>query len=393
MKLKPTKGILFVAATCIGSGMMALPITLAKIGLAPSILIMLALWSVVYYTALVSVELNLQAGKGLSLGALSAFFSYKKLSIVADILLKLLSYSLLALYISVGASVLSEIAGTGDLVTLYTVALLTILLLPANSVKQINSVLFIALLVVIGLFIFFLASSVEWNDIPLLEAGGASEISSWTVVIPVAFTSFGFQVIFHTLADHYKCDAKILKKVFFWGTLIPTVVYITWISVVLGAIYNHAPNFYNQMLRGYVTVGSLVTELSLIAKSKSVQLLTKWLAFLAIVTSAIGIGLGLVGTIAYQLRASSHSEKIRHWLAAVIAVLPPYIVVTLFPGAFISILGFAGMILSLIAIVLPVYLLTSVRNSALHYNELANRPLLILSFCVGILIVVCGLAI
>ena len=69
---KQTGAIILIAATCIGSGMIALPMLLVKLGIIPSVLLMLLIWSIIYYTSLVNIELNLQAGDGLSLGALGA---------------------------------------------------------------------------------------------------------------------------------------------------------------------------------------------------------------------------------------------------------------------------------------------------------------------------------
>ncbi|KJV62375.1 tryptophan/tyrosine permease family protein [Rickettsia amblyommatis str. Ac/Pa] len=43
--------------------------------------------------------------------------------------------------------------------------------------------------------------------------------------------------------------------------------------------------------------------------------------------------------------------------ASIVTILPAYIVAVVVPNAFITILGFAGMILVIIAILLPVYLL------------------------------------
>ncbi|BDU60741.1 hypothetical protein FLA4_11510 [Candidatus Rickettsia kotlanii] len=43
--------------------------------------------------------------------------------------------------------------------------------------------------------------------------------------------------------------------------------------------------------------------------------------------------------------------------ASIVTILPAYIVAVVVPNAFIIILGFAGMILVIIAILLPVYLL------------------------------------
>jgi tyrosine-specific transport protein len=72
---KQTGSILLVAGTCIGSGMIALPLVLAKLGIIPSAVLMLLTWLLMYYTSLVNLELNLQAGKGMSLGALGRHFS------------------------------------------------------------------------------------------------------------------------------------------------------------------------------------------------------------------------------------------------------------------------------------------------------------------------------
>jgi tyrosine-specific transport protein len=101
--------ILLVAGTCLGSGMIALPMVLAKIGLIPSTILMFATWLLSYYTSLIHLELNLQAGKGLSLGELGSHYSGKTAELIGTISIKLLSYSLLAVFIYGGSSVLHEL--------------------------------------------------------------------------------------------------------------------------------------------------------------------------------------------------------------------------------------------------------------------------------------------
>ncbi|MFV9936287.1 MAG: aromatic amino acid transport family protein [Rickettsia endosymbiont of Haemaphysalis japonica] len=72
--------ILLIAGTCIGHGMIALPMVLAKLGIIPSIILMFIIWFIMYYTSLINLELNLQAGKGLTFGHWENIFQ--------DILLK-----------------------------------------------------------------------------------------------------------------------------------------------------------------------------------------------------------------------------------------------------------------------------------------------------------------
>ncbi|AFC69891.1 amino acid permease [Rickettsia amblyommatis] len=73
--------ILLISGTCIGSGMIALPMVLAKLGIIiPSIILMFIIWFIMYYTSLINLEFDLQAGQGLILGYWENIFQ--------DILLK-----------------------------------------------------------------------------------------------------------------------------------------------------------------------------------------------------------------------------------------------------------------------------------------------------------------
>jgi tyrosine-specific transport protein len=390
--MKAITGIMFVAATCIGSGMIALPITLVKIGIIPSILVMLAMWFIIYYTSLINLELNLQSGKGMALGPLCGFFAGRKTQLFGTTLLTLLSYSLLCAYISIGSSVLENILGVNNLSFIYMILLFAVMYLPSKFVKRFNNFLFIGVIGVIGMLMAFLSTSINWSNIPLFEK---SDLPVWSTLLPVVFTSFGFQVIFHTLTDYYKGNPTTLKKVFFWGSLIPAIVYIIWTCSVLGAVHNHSQEFYQKMLNGSVDVSELVLQLSLVANNALVQKLIMYLSFLAVTTSAIGVGLGLVGTLATHfnelIKQNTHTqipEKVLRLLPPILSVFPAYLIVLVIPNAFISILGFAGMILSLIAIILPIYLLMRVKQN-LHYSELNNKFLVVLSFIIGILIVIC----
>ena len=91
--------ILLISGTCIGSGMIALPMVLAKLGIISSII----------YTSVINLELNLQAGKGLTLGMLGKYFSGHTAQIIGTVSLKLLSYALLAVFIYGGSSILQKL--------------------------------------------------------------------------------------------------------------------------------------------------------------------------------------------------------------------------------------------------------------------------------------------
>lgn len=373
---------LLIAGTCIGSGMIALPIVLAPLGLIPSFFLMLVVWFVMYYSSLVNLELNLQAGKGLTLGELGKLFSGKIAESLGIISLKVLSYSLLAAFIYGGASILHELTELPfiPVAAFYTFTLFLLLLLPIRWIDYCNRLLFIALLAILLLLVSALILSIHWAHLPLVGVE-YKNWKAWGLALPVVFTSFGFQVIFHTLTNYCHKDSKVLKSAFFGGTLLAAMVYLVWTLSVLSVVYYQAPLFYTQMTE----VGQLVEVLSEIANWKSIQLLVWWVSSLALATSALGVGIGFSQSLKELLSLSSMT-------AALLTLLPPFLIAIFVPNAFITVLSFAGMILAFIAILLPIYLYTQLKQGPLFYPELKKKPLLWLSVIMAFLVILSGVA-
>lgn len=371
--MKKLGAIFLIVGTCLGSGMIALPMVLAKLGLLPSLVLMIAIWYVMYYTSLINLELNLQANQGLALGELGKKFSGRIAEIIGISSLKLLSYALLAVFIYGGSSMVKELlesklavsSSLESIATYFAVISAAILLLPIKWIDYVNRVLTISLLVILVILVIGLAWSVKWTNLPLF-ADRYDDISAWVALIPVVFTSFGFQVIFHTLTNYCNKNAKMLKQAFFWGSLIPALVYLVWTFSILGVIHNENPHFYLQMVEGNAEVGELVKVLSVISHSQWVQILVWWISILSIVTSIVGVGVGLYDSLKEMMPKGPY----RNVACSAITMAPPYLAVLYVPNAFISVLGFAGMILAVIAVILPTYLLWKISKGNYHYKEL-----------------------
>ncbi|MCE5319285.1 MAG: hypothetical protein LLG04_18215 [Parachlamydia sp.] len=376
--MKNMGAILLVAGTCIGSGMIALPLVLAQMGLLPSLLLMLGIWYLMYYTSLINLELNLQAGEGLPLGELGRKFACCSAEWSGILILKLLSYALLAVFLYGGSSVAKEWlesrwaieASLEYVATGFALAAALILLCPLAWIDYLNRVLFTGLLGVVIVLIVCLLLSIEWTNLPWLGVQ-CHDWKAWLAVLPVVFTSFGFQVIFHTLTNYCHKDAKRLKQAFFWGSAIPAIVYIAWTCSVMSVVHHENPGFYGEMVQGTAAVGELIQVLSGIANWETVQLLVWAISLLAIVTSILGVGVGLLESLKGMLRRSIHAEGMRSSVSSVATIGPAYLAVIAIPNAFIAVLGFAGMILAIIAILLPTYLSTSLaRPFALSQRDL-----------------------
>lgn len=383
---KRNGAIFLIAGTSIGSGMIALPMVLSKIGIIPSCVLLFITWMVAYYNSLLSVELNLKAGKGLSLGSLCAYFSGPIASFFGNVSINVLSYSLIAAYIYLISSVFSKMIGSQNMHLLYILfsgITFLLLLFPIKIVDYVNRCLFITLLCLFAVLLIGIVLSVNLKSVPLY---GDLSFKNIMFVIPVVFTSFGFQVIFHTLTDYLNKDSKMLKKAFFLGSLIPMIVYILWSCSSISVIYNHNIDFFNKMSTGSVDVGSLVEELSKISNIKIIHLLVWAISFLSIITSIIGVAVGLFDSLNNIFKDRVCYKKLKAF-SAFLVVVPSYIIASMIPNAFIVLLGFAGMILAVIAIILPCYLILNTTNTSFYYPILKHKILIYISIGIGILII------
>lgn len=381
--------IMLVAATCIGGGTIALPMVLGKIGILPSIAFMLLMWLIVYCTAIINLELHLQAGQSMSLGKLSRKFSGKFLENITNICFKLLSYALLAVYIYGGSSILQSMLNwqsSTEISYLYAIAAFLLLMCPLALIDYVNRLLFMGLLASIAILIIGLVSEIKLDHLPIISSS-FTNISAWEMIIPLVFTAFGFQGSIPTFVRYCDNDEKVLKKVFFWGTLIPAIVYIIWICSILAAIHANNYDFYQKIITSKVEVGELIKEISQIAKLNAVQTLIWWLSLLAIVTSLIGVGIGLYDSIQSMIVKKIPSPIMNKITTSVLTIFPAYLVAILIPNAFIKVLGFAGMILVVIAIFIPAYLLSKTNKPIC--KELKTPALVNFTVVCGIIIVLC----
>lgn len=370
-----------VAGTAIGAGTIALPLVLAKIGLGATTFLMLGTWALCYYTALMGIELNLRAGHGLTLGELGAKFSGPKARWIGTTSLLFLCYGLLCAYLNGVGSVLTDItAHLGYNISAYTwtkivcVMLFFTLIYGVKLVLHMNKYLFYVLLGGFAFIILWLIKAISLSDISFMVPNQQQQISSWTIAIPVLLTSFGFHVIFHTLARHLNKDKVLLKKAFFWGTFIPACVYIIWTLGILLFIAQKSPNFYHGLVFQGVSVGDLVGELGILLPNA--HLLIWMISLFAILTSLLGVGIALNEQLLEKFSKTDESNIMSRVIITLATVIPAYLVAIYVPDAFIKALGFAGMILVVIAILLPLYLLHRSDDTLRIKNRKSAYPIL-----------------
>jgi tyrosine-specific transport protein len=197
--------IFIVAGTAIGAGMLALPLVLANFGIIYTILLMLATWGLMYYLSLVNLELNLDAGKGLTIAQLGRKFSGPVAETIGFLSLKILTYALLAAYIDGGSSVIQKIllsffnieVTLTPIIIAFTTFLVLLFIFATKWVDYTNRIMFFGLIVSFIILLIALLGIIDFNNLPTTSSN--LSLLSWRVALPIVFTSFGFHVVFHSL--------------------------------------------------------------------------------------------------------------------------------------------------------------------------------------------------
>lgn len=368
-----------IAGTAIGAGMIALPMTLAKLGLIATLILMLITWLVIYYSALLGSELTFRAKDNMSLSEIARHLSGRGAELIAMGSVMVLSYALLAAYLYGGSSIsssliiatLQQTIPVTSILKITTLFLFIVLTLGIKWMDYINRLMFFALIGLLLATILGLGHNVQLLTIPTVTEM-TKKATTWTIAVPIIFTSFGFQMMIPAISGYLNQSTSSIKRAFFWGSLIPVAVYLAWTIATLGTLTTSQPDLFQQIVQGDIDVGEFVQMLSTTTSWHHLQLLVWGVSFFAIITSAFGVALGVIDVWQKLFTSVLTNELVRRISAALATIIPPFIISLLTPGAFIKALGFAGMILVIIAIILPTYLIYKSDNKV---HNMSSYPL------------------
>lgn len=365
-KNKRLGGLLIVAGTTVGGGMLALPIASANAGFGASVCLLIAMWALMTYTALITLEMNLYFNKGVSIAYAAEYALGRLGKIVSTFAIAILFYALLSAYMAGGASVLDQVVeylfgvkiSSTISVLLFCFILGGITLLRTGVVDMANRGL---LIVKTSFFLIVVAVCLPKVDISLLEYAPAEFAPCFAVLIPLFFTSFGFHGSIPTIVNYIGIDHKNLRNTFILGSTIPLVVYILWEAVVLGNIPLDGVNSFASIKASGGDLGLFATTLSSLAGGGLIVSACQGFTSLAVATSFLGVGLGLFDFMEEQL--TRNRKKPPLLVTAAFTFLVPLVFALFYPEGFIRALGFAAIALSILAIVIPALVVWKLRSS------------------------------
>ena len=290
---KTFTGSLLVAGTCIGGGMLALPVAGAPAGFIPGLFFMIIAWFIMTITGLCLVEIGFwmkktdahiitmastilgEWGKWLIWG-LFLFISYASLTAYTagcgHLLAKALS--------SATGTDISKTTGCGIFILVFGPFLLG----PRYILGRANDLLFFLMIIA---YVIIVATGIDLVQTTNLLR---QDWSYSYLTIPLLITAFSYQTMVPSLHPFLDHDKKSLRVAVILGTIISLIVYTLWQFVVFGSIGLEGES---GLLQAF-SIGEPATYcLAKLTHSNSITYAASFFALFALVTSFFGIGIGL----------------------------------------------------------------------------------------------------
>ena len=377
---KMLSSIFIVTGTTIGGGMVLLPAVIGVYSYYSAIGILIAVWLVNTMIALIFLEANCYLPAKTSLISMSRRLLGRYGEWTAWIVCLVFLYTIMCAYTTGMTEIISGFLEKNLLHVpssyLSILSVITISLpiyFGMTHINVFNRFIVISMFTAFFALTFFITPHIEISNLL------AAPIHLPTMALPIVFTSFGFLIIIPSLRGYLNDNVKHLKISIIVGSFIPLIIYMLWVTVVIGAIPALGKDSLQTILAQSEPVKNMANVLISHTGNLQISFFIQIFILFAIASSFIGTSLGLYDFLADGLNISkSPIGKIK---LLVLTFIPPLIIALTQNHLFITALGFAGLMSTILFGLYPVMLAWSgryIHKLDTHYRVSANRSIFLL---------------
>jgi len=233
------------------------------------------------------------------------------------------------------------------------------------------------------LSIYDLSPTVQLKNLLDTQPGYAPYLLA---AVPIYLISFGYHSNVPSLVKYYGKEPRLIRLCLLYGSLTALTVYLLWVFVALG---NIPRSEFEPIISAGGNVGDLISVLANSTDSNRLFALLGAFANLALVSSFLGVTLGLFDFISDKFHFDdSHTGRFK---TSLVTFVPPTIGGLLFPDGFLYAIGLAGLSAVVWGIVVPA-LSAKVSREKFgnpHYRVWGGNGLIYFMYAYGVLLVVC----
>ena len=382
---------LLVAGTCIGGGMLALPLSVGAFGFFPSIFVMFTCCIFMSITALLYLEAMLWMKEGAHMNTLSSNLLNRFWRIGCFLMYLFICYASIVAYLSGGGKeivyILQNKFGFDDSgnigIYLFSILFGSTLIVGYKVLGRVNSILFSGMIVA-----YFLLAITGTSNIHIEHL----ERKEWSFLLiftlPMMLTTFSFPGIVPTITNHLKKDAKAIRISIILGTVITFFFYLVWLFIVFGSVaYEGEFGLKHAFLCDIPVTQCFYRTASHSLASVSAQ----FFAFFALTTSFLGISLSLFDFLSDTF-SIQNTTPLKNALLTALVLIPSIIFAIWYDQVFLAALEISGGIGdAFLSGMIPVLMVWKGRYSHKNvgnYTVFGGKPLLIMVFFISLTIFV-----
>lgn len=386
--------LLIIVGTTIGAGILALPIMSSHMGFIDTVMMLIGVWILLVLSALLIVEVNLAFPKRQnSFNTMAMHTLGKPGQTVTWLSCLLLLYALTAAYIAGNTSLLSQVFAKylhwqiphWCSAFAFTFIFGGAVYWSTRTVDLCNR----GLITLKGLLlIIMLGMLLPHIDIAQLTHQASNTRYVWAA-LPIFVTAFGYHTTLPSLSTYLNQDIHALKRIIWYGSAIPLLLYIIWLACALGIVPLNGPHSFESLASDNGSVGEFINILNSIINNKWISYGVNGFSNIAMTTSFLGVSLGL-----FDFLADGFKRNNTRWgrlQTALVTFIPPLLFALYYPKGFMAALAYAGICFTVLAIIMPPLMAYRLRNHptlSSPYRVWGGNWLLLTVLLIGIGIIV-----
>ncbi|MGD0465560.1 MAG: aromatic amino acid transport family protein [Gammaproteobacteria bacterium] len=389
------KGVCLITGTCIGAGMIGVPVKTAAAGFYPTIAAFGVVWLVMTCSALLLLEVSLAFSGDINFISMTNTILGKTGRNIAWVIYLLFMYSIMAAYAAGGAALVAKLgAYDPKMATLiFMLPFALIIYLGTTWVAIVNRILTTGIIIFFILLCFSIFGTTRTLQ-PIENLYIKSDLKVLFMALPVLVTTFSYHEIIPSLKSYLKEKLIPLKLAILLGGFIPLIIYIAWELVILLLVPVFGGNGLISMLSSNKNPSdSLINYLLEYNNKGNILFFISSFLFCALTCSLTGTAWALFDFFADGLAILKNKQG--KLILSSLTFIPPIIYAIVFPQGFLKALGLAGAFSAILMIIYPALMAYKLRasrhlvaNSPIIYRAPIGKILISIIFLFGVLILI-----
>ena len=386
MTSKPsvTGGACIIASVCVGAGMLGLPSAGAGAWTSWSSLAIILTMIIMTVSGWMLLEAFKPYELTASFNSVTKDLLGHKINVFNNLTVYFVGGILLYAYITSSGLILSGLLGINS----QFASVLFVLVFSCfvwHSTRAVDRISVVLIAFMVLSFVFGVSGLAANIDATMLFHSLTEELGQAPyalAMLPVALTSFGYHHSVASMRAYYGEEQKA-KQAILGGTLIALALYLLSLLSIFGNLPRSA---FGPVIAKGGDVDVLLGALASVIESKRVSNAINLFSMAAILSSFIGVGLGVFDYLADLFKFdNSRAGRAKSWG---VTFLPPLLLSLLFPFGFVVAIGYAGAAATVWACIIPALLAKKSRELAPQgggFKAPGGQPMVVAVIVFGVL--------